>query len=67
MDKTTGFIRDKDDFPEEKRGSLQNVDLDRMSPAQRKRLLRDGVLRVGRNHPCPCGSGKKFKKCCLEK
>jgi hypothetical protein len=19
---------------------------------------------VGRNHPCPCGSGKKFKKCC---
>jgi uncharacterized protein YecA (UPF0149 family) len=22
---------------------------------------------VGRNEPCPCGSGKKFKKCCLEK
>jgi hypothetical protein len=21
----------------------------------------------GRNDPCPCGSGKKFKKCCLEK
>ena len=20
---------------------------------------------VGRNHPCPCGSGKKYKKCCL--
>jgi uncharacterized protein YecA (UPF0149 family) len=20
--------------------------------------------RVGRNEPCPCGSGKKFKKCC---
>jgi uncharacterized protein YecA (UPF0149 family) len=20
--------------------------------------------RVGRNDPCPCGSGKKFKKCC---
>jgi len=19
---------------------------------------------VGRNDPCPCGSGKKFKKCC---
>ena len=19
---------------------------------------------VGRNSPCPCGSGKKFKKCC---
>lgn len=20
---------------------------------------------VGRNHPCPCGSGKKYKHCCL--
>jgi len=20
---------------------------------------------VGRNQPCPCGSGKKFKKCCI--
>ncbi|WP_367280582.1 SEC-C metal-binding domain-containing protein [uncultured Desulfovibrio sp.] len=20
--------------------------------------------RVGRNDPCPCGSGKKYKKCC---
>jgi hypothetical protein len=23
--------------------------------------------RIGRNDPCPCGSGKKFKKCCLRK
>jgi|GEM_PF-2549311 len=23
--------------------------------------------KVGRNDPCPCGSGKKFKKCCLRK
>jgi hypothetical protein len=23
-----------------------------------------GVPRAGRNDPCPCGSGKKFKKCC---
>jgi uncharacterized protein len=22
---------------------------------------------VGRNDPCPCGSGKKFKKCCLDR
>lgn len=25
------------------------------------------VLRVGRNDPCPCGSGAKFKKCCMGK
>ena len=23
--------------------------------------------RVGRNVPCPCGSGKKFKVCCLRR
>ncbi|ADH85752.1 SEC-C metal-binding domain-containing protein [Desulfurivibrio alkaliphilus] len=25
------------------------------------------MAKIGRNDPCPCGSGKKFKKCCLEK
>src|SRR5947209_19884181 len=24
-------------------------------------------MKVGRNEPCPCGSGKKYKKCCLRK
>jgi len=24
-----------------------------------------GSAKVGRNDPCPCGSGKKYKKCCL--
>ncbi len=23
-----------------------------------------GGAKVGRNEPCPCGSGKKYKKCC---
>lgn len=26
-----------------------------------------GSPKVGRNDPCPCGSGKKYKKCCMEK
>ncbi len=29
-------------------------------------LVREGA-KVGRNAPCPCGSGKKYKKCCLGK
>lgn len=33
----------------------------RMSPSQ-KPVQRE---KVGRNDPCPCGSGLKFKKCCL--
>ncbi len=24
-------------------------------------------MKIGRNDPCPCGSGKKYKKCCLDK
>lgn len=28
-------------------------------------FVRDIAPPVGRNDPCPCGSGKKFKKCCL--
>ena len=23
--------------------------------------------KIGRNEPCPCGSGKKYKKCCINK
>ena len=25
------------------------------------------IPKVGRNDPCPCGSGKKAKKCCWDK
>lgn len=27
---------------------------------------REGILKPQRNEPCPCGSGKKFKTCCLD-
>ncbi|MDA3849684.1 MAG: YchJ family protein [Spirochaetaceae bacterium] len=30
---------------------------------QNKPLVRE-TAKVGRNDPCPCGSGKKYKKCC---
>ena len=32
----------------------------------KKRPVRN-VQKIGRNDPCPCGSGKKYKKCCLGK
>jgi uncharacterized protein len=34
-------------------------------PAQ-PQTSRLGAIKVGRNDPCPCGSGKKYKKCCLQ-
>jgi len=30
-------------------------------------VFKDNHAKVGRNDPCPCGSGKKYKKCCLSK
>ncbi|MFH1023223.1 MAG: preprotein translocase subunit SecA [Planctomycetota bacterium] len=33
-------------------------------PADGKPSLLRAAARAGRNDPCPCGSGKKFKKCC---
>ena len=26
---------------------------------------REPTVKIQRNDPCPCGSGKKFKKCCI--
>lgn len=38
---------------------------DTMRPAAHKRIpIKRNMPKVGRNDPCPCGSGKKFKKCC---
>lgn len=34
-----------------------------LPPTQRQMARRP--RKVGRNEPCPCGSGRKFKKCCL--
>jgi len=33
----------------------------------RKETYRREAPKIGRNDPCPCESGKKFKKCCLGK
>ena len=29
--------------------------------------LKPAEIKAGRNAPCPCGSGRKYKKCCLDK
>ena len=32
--------------------------------SDKKRPVRNADKKVGRNDPCPCGSGKKYKQCC---
>ena len=41
---------------------------DNVSPAESKKIPKtaDGK-KIGRNDPCPCGSGKKYKNCCGRK
>ncbi len=34
------------------------------TPRELAYLLRNKPRNIGRNDPCPCGSGKKYKKCC---
>ncbi len=33
----------------------------------KKQPVRNAARKVGPNDPCPCGSGKKYKKCCMQK
>ena len=33
----------------------------------KKQPVRNAAKKVGPNEPCPCGSGKKYKKCCMHK
>lgn len=34
------------------------------SDGRSKTVVKSAKQRIGRNDPCPCGSGKKYKKCC---
>jgi len=49
---------------------LERPKLAEMAESLRERRLNKGMAtgtRIGRNEQCPCGSGKKFKKCCIER
>ena len=37
------------------------------APAIQTKVKEKPNKEIGRNSPCPCGSGKKYKKCCLNK
>jgi uncharacterized protein YecA (UPF0149 family) len=45
-------------------GSDASADDDAIIPGVPILPIRNATPKVGRNDPCPCGSGKKHKKCC---
>lgn len=50
------------DFVHSQYSSLKNTERETTPAAQT--LSQKPQQKVGRNDPCPCGSGKKYKKCC---
>lgn len=56
------------EFPWEQDDTMDALTKNMGKPVKLTALLREatkGRAKMGRNDPCPCGSGKKYKKCCL--
>ena len=51
-------------FQRRKRRELEQARMAGAGEAQPVQQVVRGAAKVGRNDPCPCGSGKKYKKCC---
>lgn len=45
----------------------QDEDLSDLEELQSTGITKVNAINVGRNDLCPCGSGKKYKKCCIIK
>jgi preprotein translocase subunit SecA len=50
-------------FMRRKRRELEQARMAGSGEAQQVQQVVRGQEKVGRNDPCPCGSGKKYKKC----
>ncbi len=66
-------IEDKEGWKQNAREQLSDLvgeAFEKLAPARRATAPKAGGWvrdkpKVGRNEPCPCGSGKKYKRCCL--
>jgi tetratricopeptide (TPR) repeat protein len=56
------FINSYNDLKKNLELSRKDLEFGDLQPSTVK-----NAAKVGRNDPCPCGSGKKYKKCCLGK
>jgi preprotein translocase subunit SecA len=53
-------------FQRKKRRELEQARMAGSGDMQTVQQVVRGQAKIGRNDPCPCGSGKKYKKCCGE-
>jgi len=54
----------EEEFQRKKRRELDQARMAGSGDGQAVQQVVRGGEKVGRNDPCPCGSGKKYKKCC---
>jgi hypothetical protein len=63
-------LKEKRPLPNRRPPSLRasvDDDVDDHFDADTPEPIRNTSPKIGRNDPCPCGSGKKHKKCCIDK
>jgi preprotein translocase subunit SecA len=53
-----------EELEQEKRRQRQEMEMSRGAGNEAQQPTRREGDKVGRNAPCPCGSGKKYKRCC---
>lgn len=58
-------LKEKDNEKEIRSKELSDLSEKMMSILKQKDSNKSVSKKIGRNDPCPCGSGKKYKRCCL--
>ncbi|HLX73339.1 MAG TPA: preprotein translocase subunit SecA [Terriglobales bacterium] len=54
----------EEEFQRKKRRELEQARMAGTGEYQPVQQVVRGAAKIGRNDPCPCGSGKKYKRCC---
>ena len=57
-------IKREEEVEEIRHKQKQNYILSRGEDVPEAQMVKREGQKIGRNDPCPCGSGKKYKKCC---
>ncbi|KAF5437251.1 hypothetical protein C5S35_04985 [Candidatus Methanophagaceae archaeon] len=67
LDKIKYVLNDKNYVERIKRHYRMFKDLIEEENKAEPSVKSDRMVKIGRNDPCPCGSGKKYKRCCMKK
>lgn len=59
-------IKEKEEEVAELKNRLQYYENYDSPPSANPEQVYSMKVKIGRNDPCPCGSGKKYKKCCMK-